>query len=338
MTILKTTNHDNFLSKQTTNHIKGVLVCMVIISHLSGRVQLFSNSIFGTIFGACGYLAVSMFFFLSGYGLYEQYRKNPEPYIRRFPGKKILPYYAMCCAVIVIYLVRDLLFGSVSWSQLAKSFFVGDTIVDNGWYLQAQLALYIIFFLSFRLLKHKGVWLVAALLILYCAICAAAGMNEFWYEAVLCFAFGIVVSKNKECIVGILQGKLRTALWLAGVFAAFAVTLLMGNKAILPENARIVVKMISTVCFTSVVVLALSLINTENPVTAFLGKYSFEMYVLQGLFLWGYRPVIQNDWLYILAVSGSTFITALAAKPVFSMLGRAVVVDTDRPAETGQVR
>ena len=62
------------------------------------------------------------------------------------------------------------------------------------------------------------------------------------------------------------------------------------------------------------------------------------MATAQGLFLWGYRPVIQNDWLYILAVSGSTFITALAAKPVFSMLGRAVVVDTDRPAETGQVR
>ena len=311
---------------------------MVIISHLSGRVQLFSNSIFGTIFGACGYLAVSMFFFLSGYGLYEQYSKNPESYVRRFPGKKILPYYAMCCAVIVIYLIRDLAVGAVSWPQLVQSFFVGDTIVDNGWYLQTQLVLYLIFYLSFRILKSKGLWLTLSASVLYCAVCAAAGLPEFWYEAVFCFVFGAFVSKNKHRIVPLLQGKIRTVLLLGGIGVAFVITLLLGNKAILPTAARIVVKMVSTICFSSAVVLAVSLVKTENPVTAFLGQYSFEMYVLQGLFLWGYRPVIQNDWLYILAVSCSTFIAALIAKPAFSLLSKAVVVAIDHVAETGQAR
>lgn len=42
------------LSKNETKCIKGILVCMVLLSHLSARVELFSQSVLGTIFSAFG--------------------------------------------------------------------------------------------------------------------------------------------------------------------------------------------------------------------------------------------------------------------------------------------
>ena len=66
----------DYLSRNTTNSLKGVMALMVLLCHLHGRVQLFSNSILGTLFTAFGYLAVSGFFFLSGYGLFLTMYRN----------------------------------------------------------------------------------------------------------------------------------------------------------------------------------------------------------------------------------------------------------------------
>ena len=66
----------SFLSKERTVALRGILALMVLICHLHARVELFSNSILGTLFASFGYLAVAVFFFLSGYGLTESYKKD----------------------------------------------------------------------------------------------------------------------------------------------------------------------------------------------------------------------------------------------------------------------
>ncbi len=320
-----TLQQSQFMAKSETVSFKGILVCMVLISHLSARVSIFSTSLLGTLFSAFGYLAVSFFFFLSGFGLYERYIQSGAAYIKTFFEKRILPYYAMCCFVILIYLVRDLLLsGTANWTVLLQSFFFGETIVDMGWYLQAQLLLYILFFLVFRFAKRHQILWITALTALYCLACAAAGLSTTWYEAVLCFPLGMLCARKKTAILRQAGSPKKTVLQLLLLVPVFLLVLLLGNKQILPEPLRICVKMVSCVCFAGLVLLAAAHIKTENPVTVFLGKFSLEIYVLQGLFLYGLRPVIHNDWLYIAAVLAGVILLALAAHPVFQRIHKGV--------------
>lgn len=312
-----------FLTPKDTTGMKGLLVLMVLISHLSARVSLFSNGLLGILFSACGYLAVSMFFFLSGYGIYQRYMQSREGYVNGFVKRRIIPYYAMCCVVILIYLVRDLaLTGSTQWIVLLQSFLFGATIVDMGWYLQAQLLLYILVFLVLRFTGKNHIAWMAFCLVFYCIGCALAGLGSTWYEAVMCFALGMLFAKQKDAVFGWIRNKalLKFGAWLA----LFLVTLWFGNKTVLPEFLRIPVNMLSAMCFDMLLVMAAGYIRFSNPVSTFLGRYSFEIYTMQGMFLYGMRPVIQNDLMYMAAVTAGTILLSLAVHPVFEFTNKLV--------------
>lgn len=317
----------SFLSKDRTLALRGVLALMVLICHLHARVKLFSNSIFGTLFTAFGYLAVSAFFFLSGYGLNESYKKDNRT-IKTFPKTKILPFFLICCFAILIYALRDLLSGNFDLAVFFHSFLIGKTIVDFGWYLQTQLLLYILFYIVFRFISKGKVLYVSIFILLYVIVCYFFQMSSTWYESVPCFGLGIIVSQHKSKFTDFLGEKKKVILGGLCLFVIFVVTLYLGNKAILYFPIRIIVKMISAVCFTLLTVILLAVIKVDNFITTFLGKISLEMYILQGLFLNIYKNVIviSNDWLYIIATIISVIVISFVAHPVFAKInsiGRA---------------
>lgn len=57
-------------------------------------------------------IAVAMFFFLSGYGLYTQLLKNGKPYLNGFLGRKVAPllitYAAAMAVLLTLYLTTGL--------------------------------------------------------------------------------------------------------------------------------------------------------------------------------------------------------------------------------------
>ncbi len=289
---------------------------MVLLSHLHGRVALFSNSIVGTLFSAFGYLAVSGFFFLSGFGLSEQSKK--DDYIKAFPKRKVLPFYLICCVSVLIYLLRDIIFANqISILGVLKSFLWGGTIIENGWYLQTQLLFYVFFYLSFQFMKkHKEIALFV-LLLTYCVFCFSLNYASTWYEASFAFLVGLIVSEKKQRIEDFLKKNSTAFTTLALLTVVFVVALFFGNKTYLPEMFRVIVKMLSSVLFTLVALTAVSKIKIECSLTRFLGKYSLGIYVIQGIFLTALRPIIQNDWLYILAIILTVIAAAIPSELLF---------------------
>lgn len=312
-----------FLAKDATVALKGILALMVLVSHIHGKIDLFDTSILGTLFSAFGYLGVSAFFFLSGFGIYEQFKSKPE-YVSIFPKRRILPFYCLCITCIFIYLLRDLIvYRSVDLKLFLLSFAIGNTIVDNGWYLQVQLLLYIIFFVIFWLVKRWKIATVAFATLAYCVICVFAGLSSTWYEAVFCFTLGMVVSYYKPQIELFLTKKLRSIIVLLACVAVFVVALFLGNKrTILPNEIRIVVKILSSLLFVPCVAISVSLVNINNVATRFLGKISLEIYVMQGIALKFFYDTleIENDWLYILAVVVTTLLISLVTYPLFNVV------------------
>lgn len=178
------------IKRETSVSLKGVLACMVLICHLSGRVSLFADNILGTLFTAFGYLAVSVFFFLSGYGLRESFFNN-DKYVRNFPLKKLFPFLLICTFTILIYLIRDLLlFNHINALDVLQSFFFGKTIVDNGWYLQAQMVFYVLFYLVYNFIKTKRILVLTLLVVLYCGICWGGNFLQRGTKRVFVFLWG----------------------------------------------------------------------------------------------------------------------------------------------------
>lgn len=312
------------LDIKTTSCLKGILACMVLICHLHAKVALFSANVFGTVFSAFGYLSVSVFFFLSGYGLREVTSKKAH-YIQNFPKKKLLPFFYICCFTIFVYFIRDICVGNnISILTLLQSFFFGKTIVDNGWYLQTQLLFYIIFFLIYKFVKKKKLLTLIFITALYCVFCAASQLSTTWYEASFGFPLGVLYSEYKNKINTILFK--NKSIHLISIFCIsifFIITLFLGNKSLLNEWFRIPIKFISSILFALLSLSIVLLINIKNVITEFLGKISLEIYILQGIFLNIFKKqlIIKNDWLYILCVVVCTLLLAFLFQPIYKRIG-----------------
>lgn len=105
------------------------------------------------------------FLFLSGYGLSASYRRGGEAYVGRFPRRRLMPFYCFILFFTAVYFAKGVLFGrTYSVCAIVKSLIFGGTIIANGWYLQIQLLLYLMFFATFRVAKESRTQLTATCL------------------------------------------------------------------------------------------------------------------------------------------------------------------------------
>lgn len=97
-----------------------------------------------------------------------------------------------------------------------------------------------------------------------------------------------------------------------------------GLSRILPnEIISVICKSMSAVIFPIVVVVIVSWISIENNVTCILGRYSMEIYILQGLFLSMFHqpPInIENPYMYVLMVMIFVGIGAVITHPITSRI------------------
>lgn len=76
------------LSSDTNNQLKGLFILVVILHHIALHMDSYGLL---SILRSVGYLAVSVFFFISGVGLSKSLIRNPK-YLDRFLYKKFLEY------------------------------------------------------------------------------------------------------------------------------------------------------------------------------------------------------------------------------------------------------
>lgn len=141
----------SMLSIQKTNALKGILAICVLISHLYSIFHFESKILNWVVGSLMGYLSVSLFFFLSGYGLESSYEKKKDTYIEKFMKRKIIPFYTIYVILVGIYVGMRFITGeNISFSDILKSLLYGGTVVKFGWFLQTILVLYLIFWMSYQ--------------------------------------------------------------------------------------------------------------------------------------------------------------------------------------------
>ena len=314
-------NRQAGISSDCSNCLKGFFAICVLIHHLYQHSGLLNQTIIGGCLQAAGYLSVSCFFFLSGYGLYASYMSKGETYINAFFKRKIAPFYCLILFFTAIYSVKGILFGqTLSAGIILKSITFGGTIIGNGWYLQIQLFLYLFFLVTFRTVKDSRlcIFLIFVECLLSCICLYVLGYPSTWFEGVFAFPIGMMWYENEHRIANVNRKTsfcyYRGVIYFTIFCIAFVGSYLLDNQVI-----SLILKMVSAVCFAVFVATATHLIHIENKITRWLGKYSMEIYLVQGLFLTLFHSDminIGNPYLYVLLVTVSVLIAAVALHPI----------------------
>ncbi len=307
------------ISSASSNCLKGIFAVCVLIHHLYQESGLLHDTVIGGVLQAFGYLSVACFFFLSGYGLCTSYQIKGRYYIKTFCRKKIIPFYEVMCLFIAIYFFANTIYRqNISIWVLIKSLTFGGTIIGNGWYLQVQLVLYLLFYITFRYGKeNRAISCIIGECMAMCIILYLCGFESTWYEGIMAFPLGMVwcryqdklyfLKKRKNCILVAITAFMF-------VCTCFALSRILPNKTI-----SVICKSMSGVIFPIVVVVIVGCISIENNVTRILGKYSMEIYILQGLFLSIFHkpPLnIVNPYMYVLMVMIFVSIGAVTMHPI----------------------
>ena len=192
-------------SVEMTDILKGIAICLVILTHLAG----YSGSVLFTPLGGIG---VAIFLFLSGYGAYKSFYKKG---LKNFWKKKIFN-------VLVPYIIVQIcacLLGLINYKTIIL--FLKDILLlnikhPNGWYMQCIFIYYLIFWISFYLFGNYGKKVFYTFSIVLAFVFLVNG-KEIFFEQILSFPLGVAFGQNKELAKKFISNKNMIVLILFGI-------------------------------------------------------------------------------------------------------------------------
>lgn len=245
-----------------------------------------------------GQLMVTPFLFYSGYGIMEQIQRRGVAYIDGMPRKRILKFYIHFCMALCIYLFLSFLLGKeYSFVRIILSFTALSSIGNSNWYVFAILAMYGIVYISFKQFKKHSMTSCVLFTILYIVMMDIIKDQAWWYNIILCFPAGMILSRYKDRVCSIIQKP---------IFFVFMITLAL---VLYLFSFSILAYEIISIGFCFLIVDVCAYKEIKNDLFHFLGQYVFEIYILQRISMNIFDRYL-NDWIYLVMCILVTLILA----------------------------
>lgn len=305
----------------STNAVRGVFMVLIFLSHFMQYYTYTSefDKLGGNVSRTLGQMIVVMFMFYSGYGIGESIKRKGTGYIKPFPKNRVLKTLLHFDVAILIYFILSLILElDYPADQVALAFIGWTSIGNSNWYIFAVIILYIITWVAFSVFgKNKIAAAAGVTLLTVVYIVVMSFFKEYWwYDTVLCYAAGLWYSLFKEKLENLLTK--HNAVWLV-ITAASAVGWWFSH------TYRVIVPMrILEAILFALMVIALSLkVSIRNKPLMWLGKHTFEIYILMRmpmklLALWGLKDI--NVYLYLAA----SFVATVVLCVLFSYLLKGI--------------
>lgn len=291
------------LTPDLTTAIKGVAAVMIVLTHSI----TFSPTVGrGVTYLSTGWLTVTVFFFLSGFGsAYGLCRK--EGYAKHFLRNRFV-------RVLIPYLLAHVFYGlyrcfvarRLTMDELLHGFFSDRTIVPLTWYPVVALSFYLLIYLAFRIASRpvSRLAVLAGLVAGFTFLEWGVIGSEFdhWFISNFSFVFGAALQ--------ILDPQLRyrrfvlpaAAVCTVGGFGILPVCNRLFGTYIYP--AYILSTNFGSALLTTALLLLLTITGKSNKVTLFLGKCSYEIYLYHMLFIYFCRDVLHwSSWYAMFALT-----------------------------------
>lgn len=304
---------DSALSISQTTCINGIFVILVFMSHFcqyvdTSVIPYFQPFVF--LQSHLGQLIVAPFLFYSGYGIMEQIKTKGKSYIDDIPRKRAIRTWLHFSLAVILFLIASCFMGEHHpFSQIILSFFAWESIGNSNWYIFAILFLYIVTYLGFKLTSNRRISIVLVILLSCSYIVAMHYVKDgsWWYDTILCYPAGMVLSNNKESI--------KKSLNIYAPIILFIITFIF---YIFKSN--LIAHELLAIIFCLDIVLITTFIKIENSILLFLGKHTFKIYILQRIPMILLQKRIGGGYAYLIL----SLIVTIGLAVIFKNLERKV--------------
>lgn len=246
---------------------------MIICNHLAASIK--NPIILEPMFRNIGFICVSIFFFISGWGTMYGYLKK-EDYLNGFVSRKITKILIPYLIAIILYSAAEIATGS-SFIECLESFAVGSPVAKYSWYIIAVFVYYIEFWIAFKQ-KKLNPWVVAWILhALNLLVCVIVKWPMNWINTPHAFLIGGMMCQYKERIC--LVEKKKNCAFLGAVLAiTFITTSYLTNKM-----GLLVLYWIGSTATCALIALISTKVEIKGDIWKKVALISFELYLYHGL-------------------------------------------------------
>ena len=312
----------DYFTRRDSQVLKGLMTILILIHHIYQRMPAQDGSLADFIFRSFGFMGVAVFFFISGYGITCSSNKTTPPhYLDTFIRYRVLSIYLVYVALFFLYGIVYYVFKiPLSIGQIVSSFLIGGTIVGAGWYIQALLLFYLIWYVSKSLFGDKSWIPVFGGIFLFNMISMAVDVGVHWSLSSFAFAEGVLIAEKKCRIDAIMKQHHKTCFVILNVTLVFVFGLcfLMRSPYWLFYSLRVFISLLFPLIF-----FVLSyVIPFKGLLLEKIGDYSLEIFLLQGIiffllrnYYWGV-----NDLLFVLLSVIGTLLLSYILHPLFTLI------------------
>lgn len=302
------------LSKDKSNAVKGVLAILIVFHHFSTTCDISSFS----EFRRWGSIIVSVFFFMSGYGLGRSLTLKGKAYLSNFLNhrlwKSVILPYAIALIIFLVYLNVDV----PDASTLVRDWSRGFTLLPNAWFIVALALMYLGFYFINKTSVRCHVVKMFLYTLVYIIIVYSIGFERCWYVSVIMFPLGMLYADKENELVTLLN-RFRARIWL--------IPLMMGITCTCFIMQTIISSIVAYMALTIALVFVMTSIEVERigkiGLFSFLSAISYEIYLCHGVAMKMCRGKYLNiteDWMFVIAVVVLTLILASVVKYIVSRL------------------
>lgn len=294
------------LDIQSSKVLKGALSILIVLHHLQYGVEVPYFNMFKHV----GAPAVSIFFFLSGYGLMSSYIQKGIIYLNGFWRKRIWHIVNPFLIVTFLYLLMNYFDqNSFNSGMLTDLISEGITPLPYSWFVFTIVVFYTFFYCVFRSANLDINWKIICLLLLtvlyILTIKNILDYDRAWWVSVLGFPMGIIYKFYQKALTGILTGIYRK---ISGIIALSVLCVCL----ILTKNEWLYIFVYAFI--PVITILLFNCVEMPKPrFISFLGNISYEIYLFHGVWivlLRGNHIFIISNILYVLAVFSLTIVTS----------------------------
>lgn len=263
------------LPKDKTDVVRGMACILIVLHHFCAKLMgmRYSNFLIDLIGLRGGVTGVTIFFFLSGWGLSEsQLRHHYDAWT--FAKKRLIRVFIPLVFTNLIY------YPIILWSQ-GRSFNLTDFILNilnihpiDGvtWYCNVLILFYALFYISF-LFKKKGhiAICITILTVIYAIYSTYTNPDSpFKVYSLIGFPMGVIFSLYKN--------QISNKFFMASICSVLPVLLIL--SILFPNYSNLFIANLYSWAVILALVVLITKFSLKSSTFLFLGKYSYEIYLL----------------------------------------------------------
>ena len=267
----------DYMNVENTNCVRGIFVWLIIFIHKTSY-GVEKNYLYKIILKFLGQKVVCMFFYYSGFGIYESIKKKGYNYIKSLPIKGIILFIKFQI-ILLFFLITNIfiLNNRITLKKYLLSCIFISAIGNSNWFAFTIIVFYFYSYLSFVYIKknHIGIFNI----IIFCLLHSIIVYKYFYPKnivavgTVFCFPLGYLHSLIKIYLDSILM---KNDICYFGITSLL---ILLYYNAFYPRNLLFIC--IKNAIFSCLIVIISMKVKLNNDFLKYLNNHSYSIYLLQ---------------------------------------------------------